>query len=267
MENVVSARSVVVLEGDPGASCCRSNNNRYKILTPNPTAGLLHSGMPSVLEPIEDDILFWLFEFLSVRMLVLKASELTPPEFNRQASDQLVCRFLKAHDIVHCAVTHESQRAPHEVEKQAKDWMEMIRPMVAAPNQRMKGSSSTWTRLQCSFPCQRGQHWRLKVAGPSMLGVPVDQQALQVRLAVAVTASGHILPLLLCLRGSQMAEFNATSVDYLIGSHYACQERAWMDEWYVTNVLLPYVENVPEGVVPILACLDSYRCHMHGKCM
>jgi hypothetical protein len=24
---------------------------------------------------------------------------------------------------------------------------------------------------------------------------------------------------------------------------------------------------VPEGVVPILACLDSYRCHMHGKCM
>jgi hypothetical protein len=33
-----------------------------------------------------------------------------------------------------------------------------------------------------------------------------------------------------------------------------------MLQW-VDQVLLPYVENVPEGVVPILL-LDSYRCHM-----
>jgi hypothetical protein len=204
------------LEVDP-AQVCRWKKDRHKILTSNPIAGSLHQGMPSVLEPIEDNILFWFFELrerglkVSVRMVVLKATELAPPEFGMKsdrARDQVVRRFLKAHDIVHRAVTHESQRAPHEVEKQAKDWMEMIRPMVAAVN-RNERFIINMDQTPVFFSMSEGT--TLEVEGSRTVNARSSSgSTMRVSLAVAVTASGHILPLLLCLRGSQMAEFNAT---------------------------------------------------------
>jgi hypothetical protein len=87
------------LDVDP-AQVRRWNKDRHKIATSNPSAGSLHQGMPSVLEPIEDEILFWFFELrergmkVSVRMIVLKATELAPPEFrmkSERARDHVVC--------------------------------------------------------------------------------------------------------------------------------------------------------------------------------
>jgi len=52
---------------------------------------------------------------------------------------------------------------------------------------------------------------------------------------------------------------------YPDGAEYAVQENAWMDERvmldWVQLVLVPWVENAPDDVRPMLI-LDSYRCHM-----
>jgi branched-subunit amino acid permease len=55
-----------------------------------------------------------------------------------------------------------------------------------------------------------------------------------------------------------MAELKATFVDSWLDSiMLAKRGLGWiMFQW------VPYVENVPEGVVPILVCLYPYRCHM-----
>jgi hypothetical protein len=46
---------------------------------------------------------------------------------------------------------------------------------------------------------------------------------------------------------------------------YLCQQNAWMDEEamivWVDQVLRPYIETAPAGILHILF-LDSYRCHM-----
>ncbi len=46
---------------------------------------------------------------------------------------------------------------------------------------------------------------------------------------------------------------------------YLCQPKSWMDKEamiiWVDQVLCPYIETVPAGVLPILF-LDSYSCHM-----
>ena len=50
---------------------------------------------------------------------------------------------------------------------------------------------------------------------------------------------------------------------YPINGVYECQGKAWMDERcinaWIDQILAPYVETRPEGVVPIIL-LDRYRC-------
>ena len=260
-----------MLDIDP-AQVRRWNKDRHKIATSNPNAGSLHQGMPSVLEPIEDEILFWFFELrergmkISVRMMVLKATELAPPEFrmkSERARDQVVRRFLKAHDIVHRVVTHESQRAPHEVERQALDWMEMIRPMVTAPNRNQRFIINM-DQTPVFFSMSEGT--TLEVEGSRAVNSRSSSgSTMRLSLALTVTASGDILTPFIVFKGKPNGRIQREFGTYPVGSHYACQARAWMDEsvmlQWVDLVLRPYVENVPEGVDPILL-LDSYRCHM-----
>ena len=52
------------------------------------------------------------------------------------------------------------------------------------------------------------------------------------------------------------------------GILYTCQDNAWMDEkvmlQWVEKILKPYVDDAPDGVIPILF-LDSYHCHIMGS--
>ena len=51
------------------------------------------------------------------------------------------------------------------------------------------------------------------------------------------------------------------------GCLYTCQDNTWMDEkvmlQWVEKILKPYVNDAPDGVIPILF-LDLYRCHIMG---
>jgi hypothetical protein len=82
---------------------------------------------------------------------------------------------------------------------------------------------------------------------------------------MTVTASGKILKPVLIFKGAQngrivQLEFPNYENDMI----YLCQPNAWMDKEaiiiWVGQVLCPYIETPPAGVLPILF-LDSYRCH------
>ena len=85
-------------------------------------------------------------------------------------------------------------------------------------------------------------------------------------VALCVTASGKALTPMIVFKGKPKARIMMREFPkYPLGMEYACQENAWMDETvmlqWVNKVLKPYVDNAPEGIVPILF-LDSYRCHI-----
>lgn len=69
---------------------------------------------------------------VSVRMVVQKACELDNSVRRKsdRAKDQSICRFVKAHGLVHRVHTHESQRPPHEVANEAIEFIVRIRPLL-----------------------------------------------------------------------------------------------------------------------------------------
>jgi hypothetical protein len=91
----------------------------------------------------------------------------------------------------------------------------------------------------------------------------------QVTLAVAVEASGRMLPPLLIFKGMANGRIakNELSTNPDSG-HYLCQPKAWMDEQAMTKwmdlVLVPWKNMKPPGVVPTLI-LDVYLVHMVGN--
>lgn len=85
-------------------------------------------------------------------------------------------------------------------------------------------------------------------------------------VAVAITASGIILPSVVVFKGQPNGRIAKEEIPTFTKDHfYACQKNAWMDErvmkQWVNVVLKPYVETAPDHIIPLLI-LDSYRCHM-----
>ena len=102
------------------------------------SSSTLHAGRLSCLKHIEDDLLMFIFECreqgmsVSIRMVTLKACDLDQT-FRRKsdrARDQSIRRFVKSHGLVHRVHTHESQRPPHEVENEAREFIVRIRPLL-----------------------------------------------------------------------------------------------------------------------------------------
>jgi uncharacterized membrane protein YfbV (UPF0208 family) len=107
----------------------------------------VHTGKPSLLAPIEEELLMWFNEkrdqgiMLSNRLVVLQACRLSP-DFRRgrsmRAKYQAVRRLLVSNRIVIRAVTHTGQRAPQEVVNQALDFIRDIREKVVGVNRSLK---------------------------------------------------------------------------------------------------------------------------------
>lgn len=102
----------------------------------------LHDGYRSQLHAIQEDLLRYIFESreqgftVSVSMVAFKASELDGA-FRRKsdiAKDRAIRRFVKSHGLVHRVHTHESQRSLAEVEAQAIEFVDEIRPWMTEPH-------------------------------------------------------------------------------------------------------------------------------------
>ena len=108
----------------------------------NPNAKSTCEGPISVLMPIEDELLKFIFELreqgyaVSISTVVIQASRLMP-DFKRKSSlarYQCVRRWVRRHSLVHRMGTHESQRSPSETTGMALDYVQTIRPRLSQSN-------------------------------------------------------------------------------------------------------------------------------------
>ena len=231
-----------------------------------------HTGRPSLLDPLGQDLMRWFFELreqgfmVSVRLVVLKACELSPA-FRRKgarAKDMSVRRFLAKNKIVLRAVTHECQRPPQAVRQDALDFIRFAQPKVSGVN-RSDAYVLNMDQTPIFFDMSTGR--TLSAAGERTVnGRTSSSSTLRVTVAVSVTASGNFLKPLVVFKGKPGARIETREFPtYPDSNFYACQERAWMDERvmrkWIRLVLRPYVETAPPNIDPIIF-LDSYRCHM-----
>ena len=241
----------------------------------NPRAKSSFPGPKSILEPVEKDLLSFIFELreqgmaVYIPMVSIKASTLMRSfrEKTREARYHSVSRWIKHHSIVHRMGTHESQKAPSETAKLAEDYMEIVRPLVSQAN---RSQDYILNMDQTPVPFTFNAKRTLEIVGRHTVHIRKSTcDTKRVTCALTVTASGRVLTPLLVFKGVpggriEKREFITFPNDIV----YACQGNAWMDEkvmlLWVDKILKPYVETAPDGIVPLMF-LDSYRCHMMGS--
>jgi transposase-like protein len=243
----------------------------------NSQARSLSRGPPSILTPFDDELLRFVFELreqgmaVSILTIVIKAAQLSREfrEKNRETRMKIVGRWKARHSLVYRMGTHESQRAPNEVMAEATDFMEVARGWCAAPN-RMQEYIINMDQTPVFFSMTRKK--TLALLGTATINIRKStNDTKRATLAVTVTASGQFLTPYLVFKGTETGRIAQREFkDYPNDQFYACQTAAWMDERvmlsWVKNVLKPYVDQAPDGVVPLLF-LDSYRCHMMASVM
>ena len=140
--------------GSSQATACRALNVHEKQViewtkqfqnlkeSSNKKAKSLCKGRSSILVPLTDPLLSFIFELcetgmaVSINMIVLKAAHLSRPfhEKSSKAQYHIVNRFVKSHGMVHRMGTHVAQKAPSESMGEARDYMEVTRPKMLEPS-------------------------------------------------------------------------------------------------------------------------------------
>jgi hypothetical protein len=155
-ERMAMVRSVKrrVAAGESIRGACRSLNiipKQYRewnatikdISECRPQAMSIFKGGPWQLDPIESDLLKFIFELreqgfaVSTSTIVVKASTLMREfrEKTARAKEQVVVRWVKRHSFVYRMGTHESQRAPAITSSLSADYIALMQPKLAEPNQ------------------------------------------------------------------------------------------------------------------------------------
>jgi hypothetical protein len=163
--------------------------------------------------------------------------------------------------------THESQKAPGEMEKVAQDYMDSIHPHLLQENCSPDYIiNMDQTPVPFTFNAKR----TLELIGKTTIHIRKStNDTKRVTCALSATASGHLLTPMLIFKGTPGGQIKKTEfLSFPDDMLYACQENAWMDEQcmlqWVEKVLKPYVDKAPSGIVSLLF-LDSYQCHMMGS--
>jgi hypothetical protein len=167
---------------------------------------------------------------------------------------------------VFCLGTNESQRLSAQVAAEALDYIQNVaRPKVSQEGGRH--ADFILNMDQTPIPFTYNARKTLELVGRRTVHIRKSTgDTKRATFAMTVTASGKILKPVLIFKGARngrivQREFPNYGNDMI----YLCQQNAWMDEEamivWVDQVLRPYIETAPAGILPILF-LDSYRCHM-----
>ena len=241
----------------------------------NPKAMSLCDGKPSILQPISDDLLKFVFELREQGMAVrhntirIKAMSMLRDfrEKGRKAQQKIIQRWVKKSPFVMRNGTHECQRDPRETHGEATDWIEYIRPFVMQPN-RHEDFILNMDQTPVYFTLNENR--TLDVFGTR--SVPIRKSTKDTRRATfapTITASGKTLKPFMIFKGTPNARIEKNELPFFDPCmFYCCQKAAWMDEsvmlQWVDKVIKPYAQQAPDWVVPLIL-LDSYRAHMMGS--
>ena len=240
--------------------------------TANKKAKSLCKGRPTTLVPYTDPLLSYIFELRETGMAVsyttvlLKAAAVCRQfrEKSRKAQYSMVKRFVKAHGLVHRMGTHKSQRYPSETMGEALDFIQVTRTKLTLPCHHQ---DYILNMDQTPVPFSYDPKSTLELVGRRTVHVRKStNDTKRATVALCITASGKALTPMIVFKGKPQGRIVTCEFpEYPLGMEYACQDNAWMDETvmlqWVNKVLKPYVDDAPEGIVPILF-LDSYRCHI-----
>lgn len=231
----------------------------------------MHAGYRSSIASVEDDLYRWFVQqrdlglSLSAHLIMLKACALdrdfrSKPDGAKRA---IIRRFMLKHNLSLRASTHEAQRAPVEVQEEARKFVEDIRPTMEGPHQNLYWiANMDQTPIFFSMTPKRTYN----VRGARTVNVRTSSgSTIRVTCAATILASGDALPPYFVYKGKRGGRICREFNDYPEGAYYAVQERAWMDEEcmieWIDKVIKPWAESAPDGIVPMLL-LDSYRCHL-----
>ena len=241
----------------------------------NKKARCLHPGMPSMLQPYTDGLLSFIFELHETGMAVtntivlLKAAQICHDfhEKSRSAQYYIMRHFIKIHGLVYRMGTHVLQHAPAETESEARDFIMVTHPKVSDP---CCHQDCVLNMDQTPIPFTFNQKSTLELIGRRTMHVRKStSDTKQATCALTIMASGKMWDPLMVFKGKPNGRIVTREFpEFPDGILYTCQDNAWMDEkvmlQWVEKILKPYVDDAPDGVIPILF-LDSNRCHIMGS--
>ena len=162
--------------------------------------------------------------------------------------------------------THVLQHAPAETESEARDFIMVTRPKVSDP---CCHQDYVLNMDQTPIPFTFNQKSMLELIGRRTAHVCKSTSDTKWETcALTITALGKMLDHLMVFKGKPNGRIVTHEFpEFPDGILYTCQDNAWMDEnvmlQWVEKILKPYVDDVPDGVIPILF-LDLYHCHIMG---
>ena len=166
-----------------------------------------HTGPNSVLHDIELDLLNFIEEWrqkgfdVNRFTLLRKAGQLKPAILEKTVASAKICisRFLAKHNLTHRVITHKAQRDPREVEREALEFLDYIRPRMADGSRHPDyiinmDQTPVWHAMDSSRTIDR-----VGVRNVSMRTSNNDSK--RVTVAVSITASGRRVKTMVVFKG------------------------------------------------------------------
>jgi hypothetical protein len=138
-EGMTQQRAAAVLKVDPACLTRWAKKKDDFIANPKANTFSHHAGPSGIFADIEKDLLNYVEEWrqkgfdVNRFTLLRKAGQLKPAILEKSdfAIKMSISRFLSKHQLTHRVTTHQAQRDPREVEVEALDFLDYIRPRLA----------------------------------------------------------------------------------------------------------------------------------------
>jgi hypothetical protein len=233
----------------------------------------LNKGRPGRLQDLEEEIMTWALEMrdagvpLSYKHLVVKACELNVAFNNLPSSQQYhtIRRLCLKNSFRIRRITHMSQTDPAELVIQAQQWLDVMRPIVSAPNvQQPFVLNMDQTPMYLSM----APLTTLNIQGESTVnGRKTSESGTRFTVSVTIAANGDKLKPYLIFKGERNGRIAQRELPVNPNGNrvvLCCQKKAWQDETnmvdYIDRVLVPYLQERAVGV-PCILLLDQFSAH------
>ena len=164
-------------------------------------------GPHGILVRIEADLLefieTWRSKGLPVnRVALIRKAQALMPQLESKSEPALkmsISRFMKKHRLVHRMATHKAQRHPSEVEGEALQFLECVRPILVESNR-----DPNFIYNMDQTPVQMAMDWKVTIDKVGARTVNLRTSASEtkrVTVAVTLTASGRRVKSMVVFKG------------------------------------------------------------------
>ena len=231
------------------------------------------TGRKGRLKDNEDVLMEWAFNLrdagmgLTYKHLVRKAIEVVDgfAELTESQQYHSVRRLCMSNCFLKRRFTHTSQRLPQETEEDSQQWLQVMRPIVSAPNVQKK---FVLNMDQTPMYLSMAPVSTLNLQGArTVYGRRTGDSGCRFTVSCTIAANGDKLKPFLIFKGEQNGRIATREFptnperDRVV---LCAQKSAWQDEGnmvtYCDKVLVPYLQEKAQGV-PCLLLLDAFSAH------